>query len=76
MDAKKDYLVSYDFGKAGVWALLKARSVAEIKAKYPEFEVVKEAPSFLDRSAASTLTFDIDEEPKGLLAEIIHERKK
>jgi len=73
---KKDYLVSYDFGKAGVWVIVRARSAAEIKAKYPEFEVVKEAPGFLDRAAAANLTFDIDEEPTGLLAEVVRERNK
>jgi len=33
MDQKKDFLVSYDFGKAGLWAVVTARSAQEIKAK-------------------------------------------
>ena len=75
MSEKKDFLVSYDFGKAGIWAIVKARSVDEIVEKYPELEVVKEAPPFLDKTAAASLTFDIDEEPKGWLKEMVQERK-
>lgn len=67
MQDKIDFLVSYDFGKAGVWGVVKARSVEEIKAKYPELEVVKAVPNHF--------TFDIDEEPRGWLAEMVRERK-
>lgn len=66
MNDKIDYLVSYDFGKAGVWAILKARSPEEIKAKYPELEVVKSVPNHF--------TFDIDDEPEGWLAEMVADR--
>jgi len=76
MERKKDFLVSYDFGKAGIWAVVTARSAEEIKAKYPELEVVKEAPPFLDKSAAADLTFDIDATPSGWLAELVAERGK
>ena len=76
MEQKKDFLVSYDFGKAGIWAVVTARSAEEIKTKFPALEVVKEAPPFLDKSAAANLTFDIDAEPHGWLAELVSERGK
>lgn len=65
-DKKTDYLVSYDFGKAGVWGVIKARNPEEIKAKYPELEVVK--------AVANHFVFDIDDEPEGWLAEMVQER--
>jgi len=68
MQNKIDFLVSYDFGKAGVWGVLKARTIDEIKAKYPELEVVKAVPN--------DFTFDIDDEPQGWLAEMVGERGK
>lgn len=73
---KKEFLVSYDFGKAGLWGVIRARSADEITAKYPELEVVKEAPPFLDKSAAANVTFDIDAPPSGWLAELVRERKQ
>jgi hypothetical protein len=66
MQKKVDYLVSYDFGKAGVWGVVKARSPEEIKAKYPELEVVK--------AVENHFVFDIDDEPDGWLAEVVRER--
>ena len=68
MQTKMDFLVSYDFGKAGVWGVVKARTAEEIKAKYPELEIVKAVPN--------NFTFDIDEEPQGWLAEMVSERGK
>lgn len=68
MQDKMDFLVSYDFGKAGVWGVVKARTVDEIKAKYPELEVIKAVPN--------NFTFDIDDEPQGWLAEMVGERGK
>lgn len=68
MERKTDYLVSYDFGKAGVWGIIKARSEEEIKAKYPELEVVK--------AVANHFVFDIDDEPAGWLEELVRDRSK
>lgn len=68
MENKIEYLVSYDFGKSGVWGVMKARSADEIKAKYPELEVVKAVPNYF--------VFDIDDEPTGWLEEVVQERGK
>ncbi len=66
MQKKIEFLVSYDFGKAGVWGIIKARSADEIKAKYPELEVVK--------AVSNHFVFDIDDEPEGWLLEVVRER--
>ena len=60
--------MSYDFGKSGVWGIMKANSVEEINVKYPELEVVK--------AAANYSVFDIDDEPTGWLQEMVSERTK
>jgi len=77
---KTDYLVCYNYGQGGLWAVVKARSAEEITAKYPEFEIVKETPSISEKAAfenaAAKLTFDIDDEPSGWLADMIRERNK
>ncbi len=66
MQKKIEFLVSYDFGKAGVWGIIKARTAEEIKAKYPELEVVK--------AVSNHFTFDIDDEPDGWLLELVNDR--
>ncbi len=68
MEKKIDYLVSYDFGKSGVWGIMKAHTIEEIQAKYPELEVVRAVPNYF--------VFDIDDEPVGWLEEMIAERAK
>lgn len=68
MNDKTDFLVSYDFGKAGVWGIIRARTPDEIKAKYPELEIVKAVPNHF--------TFDIDDAPTGWLEEMVAERAK
>ena len=67
-DKKTDYLVSYDFGKSGVWGIMKANSIEDIQAKYPELEVVKAVPNYF--------VFDIDDAPVAWLEEMIAERGK
>ena len=68
MQQKHEFMVSYDFGKSGVWGVMKARSAEEIQAKYPELEVLQGVPNYC--------VFDIDEEPVGWLAEMVGTRNK
>jgi len=67
-DNKIEFLVSYDFGKSGVWGIMKARSIEEIQAKYPELEVVKAVPNYF--------VFDVEDEPVGWLEEMVNDRGK
>lgn len=68
MQKKIEFLVSYDFGKSGMWGIMKARSVEEIRAKYPELEVVKAVTNYS--------VFDIDDDPVGWIEEMVRERDK
>jgi hypothetical protein len=69
---KKQYLVVYDYGTGGVWALIAARSELEILQKYPDLEIVKERPQWMTDEYCSNIlsknSFDIDDEPRGWLS--------
>lgn len=76
---KRPYLVVYDYGHGGVWAILSARSTSEIMRKFPELQVVEQPPSWMSESRMDELrlsmTFDIDE-PRGLLASLLADRNE
>jgi hypothetical protein len=44
---KKEFLVVYDYGSGGVWAIVHARSAEEINAKFQDLEVVDPWPAFI-----------------------------
>ena len=68
---KTDFLVVYDYGTGGVWAIMRACSKDEIIQKYPMLSVVEERPHWMTEAyynkTASVRTFDIDDSPKGWL---------
>jgi|GEM_PF-1319079 len=61
---KKDFLVVYDYGMGGVWAVIQARSAEEITAKYPVLEVMERRPAWMSRLEYDRLRrkerYDID----------------
>ena len=65
---KKPYLVVYDYRIAGLWAVIHARSEAEISAKYPELEILHDRPKWMTderyNRIAEVHSYDIDEEPR------------
>jgi len=67
---KHEYLVVYDYGTGGLWAILEARSEAEIAQKFPRLEVISSRPGWMTPEMYETMVvpnrFDIDE-PKGWL---------
>jgi hypothetical protein len=69
---KTDFLVVYDYGTGGLWAVIRARSKDEIRRKFSEIKVVDDRPfSMTDdeyREIASSNLHDIDDEPRGWLA--------
>lgn len=69
---KKSYLVVYDYGTGGVWAVIIARSKVEITQKYPMLTVHDSRPSWMTEGAyqqiLSVRTFDIDDPATGWLA--------
>jgi hypothetical protein len=68
---KKGYLVVYDYGSGGVWAVVWARSPQEINQRYPDLEVLEQHPAWMPEAQYETIrtrmTFDFDE-PSGWLA--------
>ena len=77
---KREFLVCYDYGQGGIWCIIKARSASEIIGKYPEFNGVEEILSSTDKELpvknADKMTFDIDDEPSGWLADLVAGRHK
>jgi hypothetical protein len=76
---KRPYLCVDDYGMGGIWLFVDARSPKEIAAKYPELRVYEEAPEFLDDELLARieaeLRFDVDDPPRGFLAELVAARK-
>jgi hypothetical protein len=68
---KTAFLVVYDYGTGGVWAVIHARSKGEIAQKYPMLIVQEDHPPWMTekkyREIASSNTLDIDDQPTGWL---------
>lgn len=74
-DKKTPFLVCYDYGTGGLWALLYARSREEIADRYPELVIFDERPVWFEREASwqrlvERGSIDIDEPSRGLLRAI------
>lgn len=46
-DTPSLHLVSYDYGQGGLWGVMVAPSLDEIKSVYPEFTVVDGRPTWM-----------------------------
>jgi hypothetical protein len=44
---KKSFLLVYDYGMGGVWAIVNARSKDEIEQKYPMLKVQETRPNWM-----------------------------
>lgn len=77
---KHSYLVGYDYGMRGVWAVIKARSKDEITTKYPMLVVVDHRPDWMTQDRynkiAANFTVDIDDDPPGWLISIVSESSR
>jgi hypothetical protein len=74
---RSQYLVAYDYGQGGRWALVMAQSAREILDRFPELVVVEDRPGWMTDHYYRRLEgqiHDIDH-PTGLLADILNERK-
>lgn len=43
-----EYLVVYDYGMGGIWAVVTASSKSDVEGAYPELVVVDERPDWVD----------------------------
>jgi sugar (pentulose or hexulose) kinase len=77
---KKPYLVAYDYGSGGVWAVIFAADKAQIGVKYPLLHVIDDRPTWMSedeyQKILATLAFDIDAEPYGWLLSIVEEQHR
>jgi hypothetical protein len=76
----REFLVAYDYGMGGLWAVLLAPSEAAIAEKYPELVVVPEPPKWMDsdqyqRLRDKPLWLD-DDPPQGMLHAVVADRDK
>jgi len=79
MAEKRPYLVAYDYGMGGLWGLLSAESEEAIRERYPELVIVSVRPKFLQsperwRRLIDKSSYDIDEEPTGMLKAVLANR--
>ncbi len=60
----REFIVVYDYGMGGVWALIWAPSRSILESTYPELVVVDERPGWMDQgeyeriAAGSRFAFD------------------
>lgn len=75
---KKCFLIAYDYGMGGVWAMMRARSADEITARYPTVVVVERRPDWMTEAYYARLVdeaYDIDVAPTGWLLAAVHEEQ-
>ncbi|MNE26770.1 hypothetical protein D3C87_18010 [compost metagenome] len=72
------YLARYNDEQDSIWLLLKAKTIEDIKAKYPELTVYEDRPDWMSRSEKmeyvrncmkKQFIWDIDKKPTGWLKE-------
>ena len=78
-DVNRDFLIVYDYGSGGLWAVMSARSAQEILARYPELSVENERPTWMTDAIFADIrraeSHDIDDEPAGLLMALLADRR-
>lgn len=71
---KEPYLVVYDYGSGGVWAVIYANRGEQIFEKYPMLRVFDKRPSWMNeeeyQKIRATHSFDIDDEPHDWLLSV------
>ena len=69
---KQRFLVVFDYGQGGLWAYVWADSAEAIGERFPELEGFRRAPDWMTPEVQEQLrTYDLDDDPRGLLAEIL-----
>lgn len=79
-EIKREFLVGYDYGMAGLWGIMQARSENEIHALYPELQIAAERPPWMTDEIYARLhdieCHDIDGMPWGMLSAVIADRHR
>jgi phosphoglycerol transferase MdoB-like AlkP superfamily enzyme len=68
---KVPFLVCYDYGMGGNWAVIYSDREARVTQKYPWLKVFDQRPSWMSNqeydNILTTQTFDVDDPPTGWL---------
>jgi hypothetical protein len=72
------YLVVYDYGIGGLWALVEAPSSDSIVELYPEVQIVDSRPEWMDdeRYDRLELLWLEDDPPQGLVRAVVADRDR
>lgn len=77
---KKPFLVVYDYGSGGVWAVIFAIKREQIALKYPRLKIIESRPGWMTdveyTQIESRLSFDIDDHPHGWLLSVVAEQER
>ena len=71
------YLVVHDYGMGGLWGYVLADSADQIKARFPELDVVEERPAWMQQDLDDDLRAreeDIESPDSGILSIILEAR--
>jgi hypothetical protein len=77
--SRREFLVAYDYGMGGLWAIVVAESAEEISVKYPELVIVAERPKWMDDSRYAKLRAEpltLDSPAEGILKVVMADRAK
>ena len=57
-----EFLVVYDYGQGGVWAIVRAESPADVRALFPELTLVTDRPSWMSDQEGEVTLVPADED--------------
>jgi hypothetical protein len=72
------FLVAYDYGGSGLWAILMAPTVQAIADKYPELTVIQVRPTWMTADRYEELfgrPLWLDDPPSGILNAVVADRR-
>jgi hypothetical protein len=73
MSIKHEFVAVYDYGQAGLWFLIAARSRQDIENRFPFLTVFDEKPEFVTWEISNEFRQDIDSPNVPMMAEILKE---
>lgn len=71
---RHEWLVCFDYGQGGLWAVIRADSAEQVRQRYPQLQVFEDRPAFLDEDQLAKVrhdcSCDVDAPPTGWLAQL------
>ena len=75
-----EFLVVYDYGMGGLWAVVLADSVDQITTRYPEVKIATDRPAWMDDSDFERLRQEVADisvaEDQGIFKAVVADRSK